>query len=70
MAFVQYTNDYTNTIPASNGFFDLGLTTLAGTQLEYTLPGYGKDVIGVTSSDIVEVSGVATGDIVDVIGVS
>ncbi len=70
MAFVQYTNDYTNTPLSSNGFFDVGLLGTTSTQLEYTLPGYGKNVIGVTSSDIVDVSGVATGDIVDVIGVS
>ena len=70
MAFVQYTNDYTNTAPTSNGFFDGGLLGTTSTQLEYTLPGYGKDVIGVASDTIVEVSGVATADIVDVIGVS
>ena len=72
---VNYDYDYLDTIPASSPtYIDNGLyyRDATGTSndpkivVTYTPPGYGHDVIGVTSTDIVEVNSVAAADIVSI----
>ena len=72
---VDYTYDYLDTIPASSPTYidnALYFRDASGTSndpkivVTYTLPSYSHDVIGVSSTDIVEVNGVATGDIVSI----
>ena len=79
MMIVDYTYDYQDTIPAvdptylSNTFYFDGYTGTSRDPklvVDYTAAGYGKDVIGVTSTNIVNINDVATADIVNVIGVS
>ena len=79
MMVVDYTYDYQDLIPAvdptylSNTFYFDGYTGTSRDPkllIDYTAAGYGKDVIGVTSTNIVNINDVATADIVNVIGVS
>ena len=79
MMAVDHTYDYQDTIPAvdptylSNTFYFDGYTGTSRDPklvVDYTPSGYGKDVIGVTSTNIVSINDVATADIVAVIGVN
>ena len=69
VGLISYNNDYLNVEPSGTGqsFFDVGHTQ-NGIILDYTLAGYGNDVIGVASADIGEVNGVATADIAEING--
>ena len=69
VGLISYNHDYLNVEPSGTGqsFFDVGHTQ-NGIVLDYTLAGYGNDVIGVASADIGEVNGVATANIAEING--
>ena len=69
VGLISYNHDYLNVEPSGTGqsFFDVGHAQ-NGIILDYTLAGYGNDVIGVASADIGEVNGVATADIAEING--
>jgi len=76
ICFMDYTNDYLNSAPGSDGTLNCGAyyTDNGGTSydpyIEYTVAtGYGNDVIGVATGSIGKVNGIATADIDKVIGV-
>ena len=74
ICFMDYTNDYLNSALTSNQTLNYGafMTDNAGTSkdpyIEYTLAGYGNDVMGVASANVGKVKGVASGSIEKIIG--
>ena len=75
-AVIEGPHDQGNTNPTTGATSEtatvrfLDATNKIKLELTYTLPGYGHDIIGVDSANIVSVNGVATADIVSFIGVS
>ena len=77
IAVVQFTNDYNNTSASGNvhyRYYENFSTGASGfvpfLQFTNTPPGYGNDVVSVSSADISEIVDVATGNIAKVVGVS
>ena len=72
ICFMNYTYDYLNVEPSS-GYWRIGFqftnNVASRPYIEYTLAGYGNDVIGVSSANIDGVIGVATASIDKIIGV-
>ena len=75
IALINHDHDYKNVDPgiAASNLGGMYFTAYSGTStdpvIEYTLSGYGNNVIGVASADIAKVNGVATGDIEKIIGI-
>ena len=75
IALINHDHDYKNVDPgiAVSNLGGMYFTAYSGTStdpvIEYTLSGYGNNVIGVASADIAKVNGVATGDIEKIIGI-
>ena len=75
IAIINHDHDYKNVDPgiAASNLGGMYFTAYSGTStdpvIEYTLSGYGNDVIGVASSDIAKVNGIATADISKIIGI-
>ena len=71
LCILEYTHDYSNTSPLSNtdisGYLNAS-STVPYLSFTAVAPGYGNDVIGVSSSNINKVIKVATADISKVIG--
>tara|TARA_B100001778_G_C18555269_1_gene615031 strand:+ start:421 stop:1143 length:723 start_codon:yes stop_codon:yes gene_type:complete len=75
IAIINHDHDYKNVDPGINAtnaggmYFEAYTGTETDPIIEYTLAGYGNDVIGVASSNIAKVIGIATGDIEKIIGI-
>lgn len=77
ICIMNYTYDYLNQEPASQGLFYAGayFTENSGTssdpyiEYEFAADGYGNAVSGVTSGNISKINGIATANISKVIGV-
>ena len=75
LAVIEYDHDYLNLSPTQGQVFKNGVKFLDSTDkikivLTHAPAGYGHDIIGVDSADIVSVNGVASADIVKFNGVS
>ena len=76
IAIVQYTNDYSNTAASGNvhyRYYENFSTGASGfvpfLSFDNTPPGYGNEIVDVSSANIGEVVDVATGNISTVVGV-
>tara|TARA_R100001082_G_C4365982_1_gene161953 strand:+ start:6241 stop:6954 length:714 start_codon:yes stop_codon:yes gene_type:complete len=71
ICFMNYTYDYLNVEPSNYHRIGFQFTNNVASRpyIDYTLAGYGNDVIGVSSANIDGVIGVATANIDKIIGV-